>query len=323
MKRREFIGLVCGAATWPIGASAQQANRMRRVGALLTGAGSLIDVFSRELENLGWSEGRNVHIELLTQTGDPSQLRADAAGLVKLSPDVIFTTSPVEAKVLRQETSTIPIVFVVGVDPVSQGVIDSFAHPGGNITGCSSFEFSMGGKWVQNLKEIAPSIKRIGVFFNPRTAPYILSIIHSIESAAGPSSVKTSAIPVHDLAEFEHALASFAQEPDGGIIFPPDIFLAAKISAIIALVAQYRVPAVYSIPAFATLGGLVAYGPDIIDNYRRAANLVDRILRGANPGDLPVEQPTKFQLVINRKTANALGLTVPPTLLAQADEVIE
>jgi putative tryptophan/tyrosine transport system substrate-binding protein len=323
MQRREFIMLIGGAAAWPSAACAQQPNRMRRVGALLTGAGSLIDVLARELENLGWSEGRNVHIELRTHTGDPSQLRADAAGLVRLSPDVIFTTSPVEAKVLRQETSSIPIVFAVGVDPVSQGVIHSFAHPGGNITGCSSFEFSMGGKWVQNLKEIAPNIRRIGVFFNPRTAPYIQSIIHSVESAAGPSSVKISAIPVQDLAEFEHAVASFAQEPDGGIIFPPDIFLAAKIQAIIALVAQYHVPAVYSIPAFATLGGLVAYGPDIVDNYRRAANLVDRILRGAKPGDLPVEQPTKFQLVINLKTAKALGLAVSPSLLASADEVIE
>ena len=201
MQRREFIAALGSAvATWPIGVLAQQPNRIRSVGALLTGAGSLTDVFARELQNLGWSEGSNVHIELRTQTSDPGQLRADAAELVRLSPDVILTTSPVEAKVLRQETSTIPIVFAVGVDPVSQGVIESFAHPGGNITGCSSFEFSMGGKWVQNLKEIAPNTRKVGIFFNPRTASYIQSIVHSVESAAGASGVKIVSVPVQDIA---------------------------------------------------------------------------------------------------------------------------
>jgi putative ABC transport system substrate-binding protein len=325
MKRREFIVASIGvmAIGWPIGGIAQQPDRVRRIGALLIGAGPLSDEFARELENLGWIEGRNIHIDVRTHSGDSDRMRAYASELVKLSPDVILAASPVEAKMLRQETGIIPIVFASGVDPVGQGAVDSFAHPGGNITGCSSFEFSMGGKWVQGLTEMAPRTKRIGVVFNPQTAPYIESILQSVKFAADPLRVEISAIPVLDLGELERAVASLAQEPDHAMFFPPDVFLSAQVQAIIALVAQYRLPAVYPVPAFADFGGLLAYGPNFLDNFRRAAKLVDRILKGAKPADLPVEQPTSFELAINLRTAKALGLEIPATLLARADKVIE
>jgi putative tryptophan/tyrosine transport system substrate-binding protein len=321
MKRRGFIAASLGglAIGWPIGGFSQQPNQVRRIGALLTGP----DPVARELEKLGWVDGRNIHIERRTHDGDRDRIMASAVELVRLSPEVIVATSPIEAKALRQETSSIPIVFIVGVDPVSQGIIDSFAHPGGNITGCSSFDFSVGGKWVQSLKEIAPNVKRVGIVFNPQTAPYIESIVESVASAAGPLQVQLSTIPVRDISELERSIVSLAKQPDNAVIFPPDVFLSAKIQAINALVTEYRLPAIHSVPAFAKFGGLLAYGPDLLDNYRRAANLVDRILKGAKPADLPIEQPNKFLLVINLKTAKALGLDVSPTLLARADEVIE
>jgi putative tryptophan/tyrosine transport system substrate-binding protein len=327
MKRRKFITLFGGATVvtvWATGTIAQRSEPVRRIGALSSGGFGLpgASVFS-ELEKLGWVEGRNVHIEERHHGGDPDRMRAYAAELVKLSPGVILAYSPVEAKVFQQETSSIPVVFVVGVDPVSQGVVDSFAHPGRNVTGCSTYDFSMGGKWIQSLKEIAPNIKRIGIVFNPQTAPYMQSIVYSVESAADPLHVKILAILVLDDAELDQAMTSLAQEPDSAIIAPPDVFLITKMQAIISLAAHYRLPAVYSAPGYANLGGLIAYGPDFLDNYRRAAKLIDRILNGAKPADLPVEQPNKFRMVINLKTAKALGLTVPAMLLAQADEVIE
>ena len=324
MRRREFIAAI-GATSmaWPIGGHAQQPER-RRIGMLLTGTDSQLSAaFIHELERLGWSEGRNIHVEARFHGGDSDRMRAYAAELVGLAPDVILTTTPIEAKVLRQETGSIPIVFAAGVDPVSQGVAASLAHPGGNITGCSTFEFSLGGKWVQSLKEIAPNIKRIGVVFNPQTVPYIGSIVRSIEVAATPLHVGLSQLAVQDGADLERAIASWAKQPESAMIFAPDIFLSARIKTIIALVAQYRLPAVYSVPAFAKFGGLLAYGPDFVDNYRRAARLVDRILGGAKPSDLPIEQPTRFLLAVNLKTARELGLDMPATLIASADEVIE
>jgi putative tryptophan/tyrosine transport system substrate-binding protein len=327
MLRREFITLFGGATVatvWTSNTIAQRSEPVRRIGALSSGGfGQLgAPVFS-ELEKLGWVEGRNVHIEERLHGGDPDRMRAQAAELVKLSPDVMLAFSPVEAKLFQQKTSTIPIVFAVGVDPVSQGIVDSFARPGRNVTGCSTFDFSMGGKWVQSLKEIVPNIKRIGVVFNPKTAPYMQSIVHSIESAANPLQVKILEIPVLDDAELDQAITSLAQEPDSAMIVPPDIFLITKTQAIISLATQYRLPVVYAASGYASLGGLIAYGPDFSDNYRRAAKLVDRILNGAKPADLPIEQPNKFQMLINLKTAKALGLTVPTSLLLRADEVIE
>jgi putative ABC transport system substrate-binding protein len=325
MKRREFITLLGGAAaSLPLTARAQQSNRLRRIGTLLTGNDPQFgDAFREALEKLGWVEGRNVHIDQRFHMGDPERMQTYADELVKLSPDVILAATPVEAKVLRQETNIIPIVFAAGVDPVSQGIVDSFAHPGGNITGCSSFESSLGGKWIQSLKEMAPNISRVGIVFNPLTATYIQTIVHSVEVAAGPLRVEVLAIPVHDVTELEHSVASLAQRSDSAIIFPPDIFSSGKIKAIIELVAQYRLPAIYAVPVYAKFGGLLAYGPNFLDNYRRAATLVNRILKGAKPADLPIEQPDKFLLAVNLKTARQLGLEIPPTLLAIADEVIE
>jgi len=328
MKRREFITLFGGATiatVWASGTIAQRSEPVRRIGALSSSGGfgqTGASVFS-ELEKLGWLEGRNVHIEKRLHGGDPDRMRYYAAELVKLSPDVILAFSAVEAKVLQQETSTIPIVFVVGIDPVSQGVVDSFAHPGRNVTGCSSFDFSMGGKWVQSLKEIAPNINRIGIVFNPQTAPYMQSIVQSVEFAASQLHAKILAIPVLNDAELDRAITSLAQERDNAMIFPPDIFLITRVRTIIALAAQYRLPVIYTASGYANLGGLIAYGPDFLDNYRRSAKLIDRALKGAKPGDLPVEQPAKFELAINLKTARELGLEIPPTLLARADEVIE
>jgi putative ABC transport system substrate-binding protein len=325
MKRREFIALFGRATVATVWSSAAIAQRpVRRIGALSSGGFGLpgAPVFS-ELEKLGWVEGRNVHIEERLHGGDPDRMRAYAGELVKLSPDVMLAFSPVEAKLFQLETSTIPIVFAVGVDPVSQGIVDSFAHPGRNVTGCSTFDFSMGGKWVQCLLEIVPNVKRIGVVFNPQTAPYMQSIVYSVETAADPLHVKILVIPVRDDAELDRAITSLAQEPDNAMIVPPDIFLINKAQAIISLAAQYRLPTVYAASGYASSGGLIAYGPDFSDNYRRAAKLVDRILNGAKPADLPVEQPIKFQMVVNLKTARALGIDVPPTLLARADEVIE
>ena len=323
MQRREFIGLVSGAAAWPLAVGAQQSNQLKRIGTLLTGSDPQFgDAFVEALQSIGWNAG-NVIIDQRFHMGDPQRMRTYANELVKLSPDVILAATPVEAKILRQETSNIPIVFAAGVDPVSQGIVESFAHPGGNITGCSSFESSLGGKWLQDLKETAPNINRVGIAFNPQTAPYIQTIVDSVEIAAGPLRLEILVIPVLDITELEHSVASLAQGSDGAIIFPPDIFLSGKIKAIIELVAQYRLPAVYAVPTYAKLGGLLAYGPSFLDNYRRAAALINRILKGAKPADLPVEQPTKFELIINLKTAKSLGLDVPLHLQQVADEVIE
>ena len=260
MKRREFIALFGGATVATVWASGRLHRPKVRTGAPDRKRRPLEDLVYKALQSLA------------------NRMRAYAAELVKLSPDVMLAFSPVEAKVFQQETSTIPIVFAVGVDPVSQGIVDSFAHPGRNVTGCSTYDFSMGGKWVQSLKEIVPNIKRIGVVFNPQTAPYMQSIVHSVESAAGPLHVKILAIPVLDDAELDQAITSLAQEPENAMIVPPDFFLTTKMQAIISLAAQYRLPAVYAVSAYANSGGLIAYGPDFSDNYRRAAKLVDRSL---------------------------------------------
>ena len=322
MRRREFIGIVGGAAAaWPFAAPAQ--GSVRRIAALLSGGSDYRQAFTQELHNLGWDDGRNLQITFRSHGGDPDRLRTFATELVRFSPELILAATPIEVKALRRETATMPIVFAAGVDPVSQGIVDSFARPGGNTTGCSSFEFSMGGKWVQGLSEINPHIQHIAIPFNPETAPYIHSILRSVEAAATAIKTETTAVPVQNVAEIKHLLKSLSEKPGSAVIFPPDIFISAKIKEIIELVAEHKLIAVYAVPAFAASGGLMAYGPDLVDNYRRAARLVDRILKGAKPADLPVEQPTKFELVINLKTAKALGLDLPPMLLARADEVID
>jgi len=328
VKRRTFIAGLGSAAVWPLSARAQQPERVRRIGALWFAGAEGVDPeygrsFREGLQNLGWTDGRNVQIDSRLAGGDVDRLRALAIDLVNSSPEVIVAGTPLEVRALRQQTRTVPIVFAAAVDPVSQGLVESLAHPGGNITGCSSFEFSMGGKWVEILKEVAPSTKRVGVVFNPETAPYMEPILRSIEGAAVSLAVEVTPAPIRNHPEIEHVMAQFAREPGNGLIFPPDIFTSAGYKRIVAFAAQYRVPAVYSVPSFAQHGGLLAYGPDLLDNYRRMAIYVDRILKGAKPADLPVQAPTKFQLVVNLKAAKALGLTIAESFLLRADEVIE
>jgi putative tryptophan/tyrosine transport system substrate-binding protein len=327
MKRREFVALAGGGVVaWPLATRAQQSRRMRRVGALyFSSRGGVLkyhQAFLEELQHLGWTEGGNILLDVRFAAGDSNRLGVFATELVGFSPEVVVASSPLEVRAVQQQTRSIPIVFTPAVDPVSQGLVGSIRHPGGNITGCSSFEFSMGGKWVELLKEVAPNTARVAVIFNPKTAPYIEEILRSIEVAAA-SAVKVAAAPIHDDHEMEIVIGRLASEPGSALILPPDIFTSAKRQQIVALAAQHPVPAIYSVPSFVEVGGLLAYGPDLLDNYRRTATYVDRILKGANPAELPVEAPTKFLLVINLKTAKALGLTVPPSLLARADEVIE
>jgi putative ABC transport system substrate-binding protein len=327
MRRREFISLVGGAvAAWSAAAHAKQSRQMRRVGALyFSSRGGVLkyhQAFLEELQHLGWTEGGNIQLDVRFAAGDSDRLGDFATELVGFSPEVVVARKPLEVRALQQQTRSIPIVFTAAVDPVSQGLVGSIRHPGGNVTGCSSFEFSMGGKWVELLKEVAPNTARVAVIFNPKTAPYIEEILRSIEVAAA-SAVKVAAAPIHDDHEMEIVLGRLGSEPGTALILPPDIFTSAKRQQIVALIAQHPVPAIYSITTFAEVGGLLTYGPDLLDNYRRTATYVDRILKGADPADLPVEAPTKFLLVVNLKTAKALGLTVPPSLLARADEVIE
>ena len=283
-----------------------------------------VAAFRSGLEQLGWFEGRNIAVNYRWSPGaDTKGIRDVAADIVASKPDVILASATDGLAAFRETTRTIPIVFVSVSDPVGQGFVTSLARPGANITGFTAFEFSMGGKWIETIKELAPSIVRFAVVFNPKTAPYFALFMKSIEDAAATFGVNAVAAPVDDIAEVEPAIASLARGPAGGLIFPSDSFSSVHRKAIIPLAARYRMPAIYAWREFAPDGGLVTYGIDRIDLYRRAAPYVDRILRGTNPAELPVQQPTKFELVINTKTAKALGLTVPPTLLARADEVIE
>jgi putative ABC transport system substrate-binding protein len=330
MKRREFITLLGGAAvTWPFAALAQTPP-IRRIGVLMNRPASDPDAqasaaaFNAAIEKLGWNNGRNARIEYRWAAAEPKALRAAAAELVSLKPNVIVASATDGLAALREETRAIPIVFVSVSDPVGQGFVASLARPGGHITGFTAFEFSISGKWMQTLKEIAPFISRAAIIFNPMTAPYFASFVQPIEAAASSLGVETIAVPVRDAAEIEaKVMAALGRERKGGLIVPSDAFTSIHRTQIIALAARHRLPAIYAFRFFPADGGLISYGIDRVDLYRQAAPYVDRILKGANPGDLPVQQPTKFELVINLKTAKALGLTVPPTLLARADEVIE
>jgi putative ABC transport system substrate-binding protein len=334
MRRREFITLIGGAAAlpsmlWPLAARARQQSTMRRIGALMgiaendTDAKPRAMAFQHGLQELGWTEGHNVRIEYRWAAADPERARAYAAELVAFAPDLILAnTTPVVAA-LQQATRTIPIVFVNVVDPVGSGLVASLARPGGNITGLLIFEFSMGGKWLERLKQVAPRVNRVAMIFNPQTAPFSESFVRFIEASAPAFAVETVSAKVRDGAELQSALASFAGKPDGGLIVLPDIFNTSNREMIVALAARHRLPAVYPFRYFAASGGLVSDGVDGIDLFRRAAGYVDRILKGENPAELPVQAPTKYELVINLKTARTLGLSVPSGLLAIADEVIE
>jgi putative ABC transport system substrate-binding protein len=330
MRRRDFVTLVCGAAmAWPLAARAQQTEWMRRVGVLMPYAENdsetspRVTALREGLLQLGWTEGRNVRLEHRWSASDADAMRKLARELVDLRPDVILTdTTPVTAAALR-ETRTIPVVFVQVADPVGSGFVASFPRPGGNATGFNNVPVTMASKWLELLMEIVPRTVRVMFLFNPPTAPYAQRFFEPLKAAASSIGVEVVASPVHDPAEIETVITAFAREPSGGLIVLPSTFILVHRGLIIALAARYRLPAVYSFRYFTETGGLVSYGNVAADAYRQAAGYVDRILRGAKPADLPVQAPVKFELVINLKTAKALGINVPPTLLTRADEVIE
>jgi putative tryptophan/tyrosine transport system substrate-binding protein len=327
MRRRAFIAAVAGAAVWPMVARAQQ-EQLRRIGVLMGIANDLegqarVAAFRMAMQKLGWTEGRNIRVDYRWVGGDADRARADAAELAGMKPDVILANGTTSVAALRQETSTVPIVFVLGLDPVESGFVASLARPGGNITGFTTFEPEMGGKWLEVLKEIAPPVIRVGIIFNPETQPGHATFLRSIEAAAPTFAVEPIASPIHSVDEIEGAMGTFGREPGGGFIVLPDVFTSTNLDPIIASASQHHLPGVYPFPFFARAGGLMSYGIDLTDLFRRSASYIDRILAGARPGDLPVQTASKFELVLNFKTAKALGLTVPPMLLARADEVIE
>jgi putative tryptophan/tyrosine transport system substrate-binding protein len=327
MRRRDFIKVIAGSATaWPLVARAQQATKTRRIGALIGYAEgdpiakSRVAAFARGLQELGWVEGRNLQIEYRFAPGDVDQMRTFAKELVAREPDCILTnTTPVTAAVQR-ETQTVPVVFNVVSEPVGSGFVKSLAEPGGNITGFTNVESSMAGKWVQLLKEVAPGVRRIALMFNPDTAPYAQYFLGPFETATRAIGAEARTARVHNDSEIEQTIASIGSQPDGGLITMPDGFMFVHREPIKTFAARYRVPVVSGV---SDKGGLVSYTADGNDLFRRSASYVDRILRGAKPSELPVQLPNKFELVINLKTARALGLDVPATLLATADDVIE
>jgi putative tryptophan/tyrosine transport system substrate-binding protein len=328
MRRREFIAGLGGAMAWPIVAWAQQGERMRRIGFLtaLDENDPILktqySVFTQALAGLGWTDGRNVRMDLRWGRGDTNLIRALAQELVGSQPDIILASSIPVTVALERETRTIPIVFVNGGDPVASGLVPRLDRPSGNVTGFATLEASMGGKWLELLSEIAPGLKRAAIMFNPDTATANASAyMPSFEAAAGSLKVVLSTAPVHSDVEIEAAIIALGHEPRGGLVVMPDVFTTVHRAPLILAVARNNVPAIYGLE-FASEGGLLYYGVDRIDHYRRAAAYVDRILRGEKPGDLPVQFPTKFEMVVNLKTAEALGLTVPSSILLRADEVI-
>src|SRR5215831_1913311 len=331
MKRREFITLLgSAAAAWPLDVLAQQPERPRLVG-VLTGLSEAdpegpprIVEFQRELQDLGWTEGRNIRIEYRWAGGDADRIRTFAAELTAMKPDAMLAYSTPCAEALARETHTIPIVFALVSDPVGSGLAASLARPGGNATGFTNFEPSIGAKWIEILKEISPRIRRVALLFNPETAPSGGAIyLQPVQAAASSSAVEPIIAAVHSVAEVEDLLAPIARNVDSGLIVMPDIFTSAHRELIVAMAARHRLSAIYPYRHFAAVGGLISYGIDMSDVFRSAAIYVGKILRGAMPGDLPIQHPAKFEFVINLKMAKTLGLTVPRVLLVRADEVIE
>ena len=330
MKRREFITLLGGAAAaWPLTASAQQPERMRRIGVLMAYAESdpevqtWIAAFRKGLRELGWVEGQNIQIEFRWATTDVERMQQFTKELVELRPDVILSSGTPTTRLLMQQTRSVPIIFANLVDPVGSGFVTSLARPGGNVTGFVNLEASISGKYLELLKEIAPRVARVAIIFNPATAPYSEIYLGPFKAAAASLGVEPTVAPVRDMAELETVIAAQAHEPNGGLIAMPDGFNNAYRVEIASLAARYRLPAIYPTRPAAVAGGLMSYGNDVGDNYQRAATYVDRILKGEKPSDLPVQFPVKFELVINLKTAKALGLDVPSFLQQRADEVIE
>ena len=328
MRRRGFIAVIAGAAAWPLAAHAQAQERVRRLGVLIgfpendPFAHGIVSAFAQALGRFGWVEGKNIRIDYRFAAGDPTLYKAYAVELVGLMPDAILASPGTAAAALREQTRTIPIVFVLLPDPVGLGFVQSLARPGGNLTGFSSYDAPILGKWLQLLKEVAPGVTRVAVIFNPDTAPDAPLFNRGIEAAALSLGVTVALAPVHDDAGIEEAIASQAREPGGGLICLPNSFNTTHRDAIIAAAERHRLPLIGT-RDFPTSGGLMSYSFDTVDLYAQAASYIDRILNGANPADLPVQQPTKYSLIINLKTAKALGLTVPPSMLDLADEVIE
>ena len=329
MRRRKFLGVLGGvAAAWPLVASAQQPDRVRRIGVLMGFAENdevwqaYLTAFKQRLQDLGWTDGRNVRFDIRFTGESTERTRIAAVELVALAPDVIFVTTNPVVSALTQATRTIPIVFTWVSDSVGSGYVASLAHPGGNVTGFHNFEPAMGGKWLGVLKQIAPRVRRAAVVHVPEIAANV-AFIRVAEAASTSLGMTVTAAGVRDAADIERVLMEFAREPNGGLIVTPSPLTATKRDLIIAVAARLGLPAIYSFRFYVASGGLVSYGIDQLETVREVASYVDRILRGANPGELPVQLPTKFQLVVNLKTAKSLGLTIPESFLLFADEVIE
>jgi putative tryptophan/tyrosine transport system substrate-binding protein len=328
MNRREFITLLGGAAVWPFAARAQQAERVRRIGVLLPAVANdpewqaRVGAFMQALALSGWTIGRNVSIEIRWATSNADEIRKHAAELAALAPDVILAGGASTMGPLLQATRSIPIVFTLANDPVGAGFVDSLARPGGNATGFMVWEFSIGGKWLELLKQIAPGVTRVAVLRDASQA-FATSLFAAMQTAAPSLGVEVIAVNMRDAAEIEQSVETFARSPNGGLIPAASAAAVRHRELILTLAARHKLPAIYWERFFVTAGGLMSYGPDLVDQYRRAAGYVDRVLKGEKPADLPVQSPTEYRLAINLKTAKVLGLAVPPTLLARADEVIE
>jgi putative tryptophan/tyrosine transport system substrate-binding protein len=329
MRRRDFITLLGSAAAWPLAARAQQSGPVRRIGVLLGAAEgdpqtkANLAAFTKALQALGWTDGRNIRIDYRFAATDVDRMQAIAKELVGLQPDLIVgATTPVVAA-LQRESTTIPIVFVVVSDPVGSGLVATLPRPGGNITGFINIESSMSGKWIEMLKDIIPRVTRAALLFNPETGPYFAYYLQPFEAAARSTAVEPIAAPIHNAADIERVVTSLGEQPDTGLVVMPDISMTHNLDLIVSLAARYRLPTIYPYRYMVAAGGLVSYGTDNADLYRRATTYIDRILKGAKPADLPVQLPTKFELAVNLKTAKALGIEMPATLLGRADEVIE
>jgi putative ABC transport system substrate-binding protein len=328
MRRREFFSFVGGAVAMPLAAQAQQGERMRRVGILLPATAddldfqALVAAFLQGLGQLGWIVGRNMRIDTRWATADAAAIRRHVAELAALAPDVILAHGGATVGPLLQATRTVPIVFPIVADPVGAGFVDSLARPGGNATGFMNFEYGIGGKWLELLKQIAPSVTRAAIIRDTAN-PAGVAVFGVIQAMAPSLGMEVIPINIRDADEIERPVAAFARVPNGGLVLTPSAPTLLHRNLIITLAARYKLPAVYPERTFAAAGGLASYGADFVDQYRQAANYVDRILKGEKPADMPVQAPTKYQLAINLKTAKALGLAIPPSVLARADEVID
>ena len=328
MRRREFIGITGGAVAWPLAAHAQQSERLRQIGMLIPFDSSEPEVkarlsaFRQRLQELGWIESRNIRFDYRFTGQDAERIHAGTEELIALGPDVLVVWGNPAVAILQKATQTIPIVFVGASDPVESGFVTNLRRPGGNITGFQNFESAIGGKWLDLLKEIAPGVRRVAFVYSPDISAN-LAFVHAAEAASTSLDVTVTAAPVRSIADIEHALTAFAKEPNGGLIVAPFPFIATSQDKIIALASDLHLPTIFPFRYFATNGGLASYGFDTIDPHRQAASYVDRILKGEKPGNLPVQAPTKYELVINLKTAKAIGLTISRELQLRADELIE